>query len=226
MEKDRYLTVGQFVSLLEKNIYEVGVGTVHVDYDILQQPGELIKRRTVAGIIHQVLLCRGEADEEHVEAALVLKDLYNCRTCVNHIAQVYTKGIMEEWDNGLFGVDENLTCNEAKELMRRVLDRQHRRKPGLSVSVEWTTLMWREAEVLLKADRRILLVDVRSKEAYRQGHRRGSINVPLSELFKNPYCVCADRSTVLFLYCQKGYMSRIAAGLLVKAGYQRVYVVV
>lgn len=222
---DGYLTVGQFAGLLEKIVYHADKRTGRVDCDVSQHFEEPIKRRTAAGMIHHVLLRAGEADEESIEAALRLKDLYTCRTCVSHIAQVYVKGIMTEWNDGVFGVEEQITYREAEEILQRVADRQLRRKPEMSVRAGWTTVMWQEAEQMLKEDRRILLVDVRSEEEYRQGHWKGSINVPLQALFRNPYCVCADREAVLFLYCQRGYKSRIAAGLLARAGYGNVYVI-
>lgn len=225
MERDCCLTVGQFAGRLEKIVYGAMEGTGRTDCDVAQQPEELIKRRTAAGIIHQVLLREGEADEQHIEASLCLRDLYACRTCVNHIAQVYAKGIMTAWSDGVFGVDEPITYGEAEEILQRILDRQRRRKPKPPASEGWTTILWQEAERMLKADRRILLVDVRSGEEYGQGHRKGSVNVPLQELSRNPYCVCADREAVLFLYCQMGYKSRIAAALLAEAGYRKVYVV-
>lgn len=227
MEMDRYLTVGQFIGLLEKMVYGAERGTGRTDKDAVQQPEDFIKRGNAAGIIHNVLLREGEADEEHIEAALRLKDLYACRTCVNHIAQVYVKGIMTAWDEdqGVFGADEKITYEAAGEILPRIADRQLRRKPAPSVSCVWKTILWQEAEQMLKADRRILLVDVRSEEEYGKGHRKGSVNVPLPMLFRNPYCVCTDREAVLFLYCQKGYKSRIAAGLLAEAGYGNVYAV-
>lgn len=222
---DGYLTVVQFAGLLENVVYHADKGAGKVDWDVPQHSGELIKRRTAAGMVHHVLLRMGEADEESIEAALRLKDLYTCRTCVGHIVQVYVKGIMTEWSDGAFGVGEQITYREAEEIVNRAADSQLRKKPGLSVRAGWTTVMWQEAEQMLKEDRRILLVDVRSGEEYGQGHRKGSINVPLQALFRNPYCVCADRAAVLFLYCQRGYKSRIAAELLARAGYGNVYVV-
>lgn len=221
---DRYVTVEQFVALVKKIVYGSQGEMERIDYDTLHGQ-EFISRRTAAGIIHNVLLCRGEEDEEHMEAAFRLKDLYSCRTCVNHIAQVYAKGIMMEWEPEVFGVNEKITDKEAGEILMRVKDRQLRRKPEPSVSVGWTTILWQKAESMLKADRRILLVDVRSEEEYLQGHREGSVNIPLGMLLKNPYCICADRAAVIFLYCQKGYKSRIAAGLLAEAGYVDVHVI-
>ena len=36
----------------------------------------------------------GEEDESDWSAAERLQDLYSCHVCLNHIAQVYVKGIM------------------------------------------------------------------------------------------------------------------------------------
>lgn len=222
---DGYLTVEQFAGLLEKMVSCITKETARLGGDDWQQSKVLIKRRTAAGMIHHALLRAGEEDEDSIEAALQLKDLYTCRTCVNHIAQVYVKGIMTEWRDGIFGVEEQITDREAEEILRRIANRQLRKHPKPTARAGWTTVMWQEAERMLKEDRKILPVDVRSEDDYEQGHRKGSINVPLQALFKNPYCVCADRAAVLFLYCEKGYQSRIAAQLLAQAGYGNVTVV-
>ena len=86
IKMDRYLTVGQFADLFQKTLDGAGEGSGRSDPDIPQAPEELIRRRTAAGIIHRALRRAGEADEEHTGAALRLRDLYVCRTCVNHIA--------------------------------------------------------------------------------------------------------------------------------------------
>lgn len=220
-----YLTVEQFVGMLHDSADLAREGTGRGYSEVSQKPQELITRKTAAGIIHRALLLAGETDEEGIDAAWQLKDLYTCRTCVNHIAQVYRKGIMTEWADGLFGVDEKIPRKEAEEIIQKVTDKNLRRRPKPPVPGGWKTILWQEAEQMLQADRRILPVDVRSEEEYRQAHQKGSVNVPLEALFQNPCCVCADREAVLFLYCERGYKSRIAADLLTKAGYQNVYAV-
>lgn len=222
---NEYLTVEQFVRMLNHSADIVGIGTGKGGSGISQKPQELITRKTAAAVIHQALLLAGEADEACIEAAVQLQDLYACKVCVNHIAQVYIKGIMTEWADGLFGVDEKMTRREAEEIRLRVWDKRQRSRPKPPVPAGWKTIMWQEAEQMLKADRKILPVDVRSGEEYAQRHQKGSVNVPLQALFQNPCCVCADRAAVLFLYCRRGYQSRIAASLLTKAGYENVYVV-
>lgn len=220
-----YLTVEQFVALLGHSMYAAEDRMGRADSEVSQKPQELITRKTVAGIIHRALLLSGEADEEGIDAAWQLQDLYTCKACVNHIAQVYSKGIMTAQEDGLFGVDEKISREEAEEIIQKVTDKGRRSRPKAPVPAKWKTILWQEAEQMLQADRRILPVDVRSEEAYCQAHQKGSVNVPLEALFQNPSCVCADRDAVLFLYCERGCKSRIAADLLTKAGYENVYVV-
>lgn len=54
-----------------------------------------LDKRTAARIIHQFMkieLCI--PDLEEIKAAEILQDLYTCRVCANHIAQVYLRNIM------------------------------------------------------------------------------------------------------------------------------------
>ena len=55
-----------------------------------------LNRQTAARIIHQFMKIElGVPDLRDISPANVLADLYTCHTCVNHIAQVYLRGIME-----------------------------------------------------------------------------------------------------------------------------------
>lgn len=54
-----------------------------------------INRRTAARIIHQFMKTELKVpDSIDIRLAEELKDLYTCRVCANHIAQVYVRGIM------------------------------------------------------------------------------------------------------------------------------------
>ena len=55
-----------------------------------------LNRQTAARIIHEFMKIElGMPDLQDISAANELADLYTCHTCVNHIAQVYLRGIME-----------------------------------------------------------------------------------------------------------------------------------
>ena len=59
-------------------------------------PQAPLNRQTAARIIHQFMKIEcGLSDLSDITPALVLKDLYTCRVCTNHIAQVYTRKIMK-----------------------------------------------------------------------------------------------------------------------------------
>ena len=66
-----------------------------------------------------------------------------------------------------------------------------------------------------------VLVDVRTKEEYAEGHIPDSINLPLSHLDQILKEV-PDKNTPLFVYCQSGSRSARAAKSMKKAGYSGV----
>lgn len=117
--------------------------------DLLEAEKPLI-RRQAARILHEFLRKEcGEADEADWGSAGKLADLYDCRVCVNHVAQVYAKGIMgpmscsmegvsepservsEENQEKIkiFGMEKRVSHREAAVITARTLDRKRRRKP-------------------------------------------------------------------------------------------------
>ena len=66
-----------------------------------------------------------------------------------------------------------------------------------------------------------VLIDVRTKEEYDQGHIPNSINLPLSELDQILKEV-PDKNTPLFVYCQSGSRSARAVKSMKKASYSDV----
>ena len=92
-----------------------------------KEAGEkLLERRIAAYMVHTYLTeVMREADEPSIEPAFVLKDIYECPSCIRHIAQVYLKGIMPG-RNQLFGVKDLVEEKEACEIVARVRDRSKR----------------------------------------------------------------------------------------------------
>jgi len=59
-------------------------------------PDAAISRKNVARILHQYLLkVRNISDIGDISEAYKLKDLFDCRVCANHVAQVYLRGLMD-----------------------------------------------------------------------------------------------------------------------------------
>lgn len=61
-----------------------------------RQPQAPLNRQTAVRITHQFMLIELKIpDLADISPAAKLKDLYTCRVCTNHIAQLYTRRIME-----------------------------------------------------------------------------------------------------------------------------------
>lgn len=195
------------------------------DYDItnISKP---IERRSAARIVHEALLTEfGERDEHEWSAAENLKDLYSCRTCVKHIAQMYVKGIIPGRDNNVFDAEGSLTRAEAAAIVVRMLDREQRIRQTGGRAFQSKHLSPDEAWELMLNDNTAMLVDVRTNQDYKIGHIQESICIPLHDISNNPFSVCGRKDTPLILYCQKGYKSSLAAQALIDAGYSRIYTI-
>lgn len=72
-----------------------------------------------------------------------------------------------------------------------------------------------------------LLLDVRSAEEYQDGHASGSISLPVERLANQIAGITgvAGRGRSLLLYCSNGKRSRIAAQVLQRLGYQKLYII-
>ena len=97
------ISVGEFVSRLFEirfrsaadNILRYGHYRGWLEDQDERHPEAPLNRQTAARIIHQFLQIECNIpDLQDITPATCLKDLYTCRVCANHIAQVYTRGIM------------------------------------------------------------------------------------------------------------------------------------
>ena len=127
MDTSEYLSKEKFIKkivrfsdisedeLLKKGVLETG--------DLTDKDG-LIDRKSVARILHNYIrIVLKEKDEEDISKAYILKDLFDCRVCADHIAQIYLKGIMEAVDlNGLviFDVFGKVREDEAKDYFGKI----------------------------------------------------------------------------------------------------------
>lgn len=74
-----------------------------------------------------------------------------------------------------------------------------------------------KAKELIKEN--AVLIDVRTKEEYNEGHIEDAINIPYTEINKINY----DKDTVIIVYCRSGNRSNLAAEELVSLGYTSIY---
>lgn len=79
-----------------------------------------------------------------------------------------------------------------------------------------------DAKKRLDSGEKIVLLDVREKEEFMEGHIPGSINLSSRKIGQLEEMV-EDKETILFVYCLAGVRSRKAAKDLVGFGYRNVY---
>lgn len=191
-----------------------------------------IERRIAARIVHQFLRLEcGEKDEEDWKAVYELRDLYDCRICVNHVAQVVTKGIMKgKYDAVsncyIFGMKDGIDLKEAKEIVRLMFHKEERNGSREDLKIRTKNpkkLRFEEVKELIRINKQSVLVDVRLQWEYEKEHLPQAINMPLARILENPNRMNDYREWSVFLYCEYGYKSEMAAACLKDAGFKEVY---
>ena len=90
------ITIKDFVNLLSQKDLAYGHARGWLEDQDERFCANLLDRRTAARIIHRYMkLELGIPDLPDISAANVLADLYTCRACVNDVAQIFLRGIMQ-----------------------------------------------------------------------------------------------------------------------------------
>src|SRR5690349_25040408 len=79
-----------------------------------------------------------------------------------------------------------------------------------------------EAEQLLGAETRPVLVDVRERDEYEQGYIPGAVHIPRGNLESRIDNAVGDRSRPVIIYCAQGNRSAYAAKTLAELGFEDV----
>ena len=124
------LTKGRFIALIADatdmtvSLQEFRKAGWVEEQDIMGQDEEL-DRRTAARIIHLFMrTVLGIKDSEDITSAYQLKDLFDCRVCAGHIAEVYMKGIIPAVElNGMkiFDVFRSVSEEEAEAMITALM---------------------------------------------------------------------------------------------------------
>ena len=76
---------------------------------------------------------------------------------------------------------------------------------------------------MVRDNKKIKIIDVRTKDEYYNNHIDGAINVPLQNLSDRIESVVNNKNDVIIVYCEYGGRSRKACIKLEKMGYINVY---
>ena len=78
-----------------------------------------------------------------------------------------------------------------------------------------------EAKTMMESNPSLLIVDVRTIQEFAQGHLKGAVNIPLSDLPLRSGEL--EKNKPILVYCHTGNRSAQASAILVKAGFTHIY---
>ena len=84
-------------------------------------------------------------------------------------------------------------------------------------------LSMEEAKANLDKNTDIVLIDIRTKQEYTEGHIPGAINIPLQELGMCIDEVAPDFDQTIYFYCRSGVRTLTAGVILETLGYTDLY---
>lgn len=75
----------------------------------------------------------------------------------------------------------------------------------------------------LESGKDFVLLDVRSKDEFREGHIEGAVNIPLQVLAYEVENEIPEKDQIIVLYCRSGVRTLTAAEILKDLDYTEVY---
>jgi rhodanese-related sulfurtransferase len=84
-------------------------------------------------------------------------------------------------------------------------------------------ILYTEVREIMNKNPFAVLIDVRSKQEYKEYHLDGAICIPTYEIISKVPQIIKDKEQIIIVYCQSGVRSKKAMLLLTKMGYKNIY---
>ncbi len=97
----------------------------------------------------------------------------------------------------------------------------NKEEENMNVKTQYVKISPAEAKEIMDNEESIVL-DVRTKDEYDQGHIEGAVLLPVDEISAKAEEVLEDKSTKILVYCRSGNRSATAAKTLIEMGYENV----
>lgn len=92
-----------------------------------------------------------------------------------------------------------------------------------TVKTEYKKITAEEAKERMDKDDKIVILDVRTEEEYKEDHVPGALVIPNETIGSEPLEELPDPDQEILVYCRSGNRSAQAAKKLIEAGYTQVY---
>lgn len=80
-----------------------------------------------------------------------------------------------------------------------------------------------EAVEMMETKADYILLDVRTRDEYKEGHIPGAVCIPNETIGEDAIDELPDKDQIILVYCRSGNRSKQAAGKLAAQGYTNVY---
>lgn len=87
----------------------------------------------------------------------------------------------------------------------------------------YTLISASEAKEIMDSEEDIVILDVREKNEYKEGHIENAVLLPLGDIEFDAEDVLTDKDQRILVYCRSGRRSQMASQELVELGYTNVY---
>lgn len=86
----------------------------------------------------------------------------------------------------------------------------------------YTKISQKEAKKLMDTENNLIILDVRTKSEYNEGHIKNAVLLPNEEIGNTLPKELPNKNQLILIYCRSGNRSRQAAEKLIKLGYTNV----
>lgn len=87
---------------------------------------------------------------------------------------------------------------------------------------EYMNISAEEAKKIMDSEEGYIILDVRTREEYDEGHIPGAILIPNTEIEAKAEEVLTDKNQLILVYCRSGRRSKLAAQALAELGYTNI----
>lgn len=95
---------------------------------------------------------------------------------------------------------------------------------GCQKQIDFKEIDAKTAKTMMDESEENLIIDVRSKQEYQQGHIAHAILLPVETIETDIKTKVPNKEATLLIYCRSGRRAKTAASKLIELGYQNVYV--
>jgi phage shock protein E len=81
----------------------------------------------------------------------------------------------------------------------------------------------KEVNIMLQKDKKLVVLDVRTADEFKDGHIKGAINIDIKQPDALSKIDKLDHNAKYLVHCRTNHRSKIAVGHMVKSGFKTVY---